>query len=237
MSSMTARAACGGRHDGAGDRGDDVDGPTIGSLCTGYGGLDMAVLDVLGGRVAWHCETDPGASRILAAHHPGVPNLGDIRCGCPAARQHPDHDDSVLPGPCRWAGVQRPDVLAGGFPCQPWSAAGRRAGAEDARDLWPAVEHAVRVLRPGLVVLEQVDRFARLAAGAGRTVGDLAAVGYDARWTCLQAAEVGAPHRRLRWFCVAWPAADADVVGQPGRAAGAAGAADEFGAGSWPASA
>ncbi|WP_329614146.1 hypothetical protein OG244_13770 [Streptomyces brevispora] len=52
--------------------------PLIGSLCSGYGGLDLGVQSVLGGSLAWHAEVDPGASRILARHWPGVPNLGDI---------------------------------------------------------------------------------------------------------------------------------------------------------------
>jgi DNA (cytosine-5)-methyltransferase 1 len=192
--------------------------PLVGSLCSGYGGLDLAVLEVLAGRIAWHCESDRAAARVLAEHWPDVPNHGDIRCQCPAAREHPDWRPGGPDGPgCRWAGVERVDVLAAGFPCQPWSGAGARLGTEDPRDLWPAVHHAVRVLRPRLVVLENVARFAGLAAGAGRTVGDLAALGYDARWLCLQASDVGAPHRRLRWFAVAWPAPDPDADRLPGR--------------------
>ena len=74
-------------------------GPSIGSLCSGYGGLDLAVQQVLGGTVAWHAETDPGASRILARHWPHAPNLGDITT-------------------IDWGDVPRVCVLTAGFPCQ-----------------------------------------------------------------------------------------------------------------------
>ncbi|WLQ67614.1 DNA cytosine methyltransferase [Streptomyces glycanivorans] len=73
--------------------------PLIGSLCSGYGGLDLGVQSVLGGSLAWHAEVDPGASRILARHWPGVPNLGDITAV----------DWSTVPPVC---------VLTAGFPCQ-----------------------------------------------------------------------------------------------------------------------
>ncbi|WRZ06906.1 DNA cytosine methyltransferase [Streptomyces sp. NBC_00385] len=73
--------------------------PLIGSLCSGYGGLDLGVQSVLGGSLAWHAEVDPGASRILARHWPGVPNLGDITT-------------------VDWSNIPRVCVLTAGFPCQ-----------------------------------------------------------------------------------------------------------------------
>ena len=73
--------------------------PMIGSLCSGYGGLDLGVQSALGGTLAWHAEVNPDASRILARHWPGVPNLGDITTT----------DWSLVPGVC---------VLTAGFPCQ-----------------------------------------------------------------------------------------------------------------------
>ncbi len=165
-----------------------MDGPSIGSLCTGYGGLDTAVRAVLGGRVVWHAETDPDAVRVLEHHHPGTLNLGDITA-------------------VDWAAVERPDILTAGFPCQGWSDAGLRLGVADARDLWPAVAAAVRALRPGLVVLENVRGFVR--RGVGRTYDDLAGLGYDFRGVCVPASEAGAPHRRERWFAVAYRSGDA----------------------------
>ncbi|MEV7600472.1 DNA cytosine methyltransferase [Kitasatospora sp. NPDC089797] len=84
-------------------------GPVIGSLCSGYGGLDMAVQSVLGGELAWVADPDPGAAAILAHHHPHTPNLGDITA-------------------VNWAEVRPVDVLTAGFPCQSVSLAGKGAG-------------------------------------------------------------------------------------------------------------
>jgi DNA (cytosine-5)-methyltransferase 1 len=77
-------------------------GPRIGSLCTGYGGLDLAVELVLGGQLAWYAETDRHAQTVLARRWPDVPNLGDIRT-------------------VDWASVEPVDVLTAGFPCQDYS--------------------------------------------------------------------------------------------------------------------
>ncbi|WP_327660472.1 MULTISPECIES: DNA cytosine methyltransferase [unclassified Streptomyces] len=74
-------------------------GPLIGSLCSGYGGLDLGVQAVLGGAFAWHAEIDPGPARILSRHWPTVPNLGDITA-------------------VNWAGIPEVCVLTAGFPCQ-----------------------------------------------------------------------------------------------------------------------
>lgn len=158
----------------------------VGSLCSGYGGLDLAVHEVFGGQPVWFADPDPAAGRILARHWPGVPNHGDITA-------------------VDWTRVEPVDVLTAGFPCQPWSAAGRQRGTDDPRHLWPAVATAVRVLRPGVVVLENVSGFA--VRGAPAVLADLAGLGYDARWLRLPASHIGAPHRRERWFALAWPAA------------------------------
>lgn len=164
----------------------DLAGPRIGSLFSGYGGLDLAVTAVLGGRVVWHVETEPAAARCLAHHHPTVPNHGDITA-------------------VDFTRVGAVDVLTGGFPCQDISSAGRQAGlAEGTRSgLWNELVDAVRVLRPGLIVLENVA--AILRRGIDTVASDLAACGYDLRWICLRASDVGACHRRDRWFAVAHP--------------------------------
>lgn len=158
-------------------------GLRIGSLCSGYGGLDQAVQAVLGGTVVWHSETDPAASAVLATHYPGVPNHGDLTA-------------------TDWSSATPVGVLTAGWPCQPFSTAGKRRGREDERAIWPAVARAVRDLRPRLVCLENVA--AVIPAGElARAVGDLAALGYDAAWRCLRASDAGAPHRRNRVFVIA----------------------------------
>jgi len=199
---------------GAGAR---PDGPRIGSLCSGYGGLDMAVQAVFGGTVAWHAQYDPDdkyqyAAQILDLHWPDIPNHGDITA-------------------IDWGQAEPVDILTAGFPCQDVSLAGLRAGIADGTrsGLWLHVARAIKALRPRLVVIENVrgllsqkaDRGlgadapdmdpatgARLVLRAlGAVLGDLADLGFDAEWAVVQAAEVGAPHQRERVFLLAWPAA------------------------------
>ncbi|WP_329025309.1 DNA cytosine methyltransferase [Streptomyces sp. NBC_01423] len=164
------------------------------SLCTGSGALDLAVEAVTGLSTVAVAERDPAASRLLATRMPHTVNLGDITA-------------------VDWTGVAasmpRPASLTAGFPCQDISNAGPRGGiAGDRSGLWKTVAHAIRVLRPRLVFLENVA--AIRSRGLDVVAADLAQVGYDARWMCLRAGdpEIGAPHRRDRWFAVAYPAAE-----------------------------
>jgi DNA (cytosine-5)-methyltransferase 1 len=146
----------------------------VAELCAGYGGLFMS-LQLAGWPVelVWYAENDPDASAVLAAHHPGLPNLGDITA-------------------VDWSAAGPVDVLAAGYPCTDLSNAGKRAGIEGENSgIWRNVADAVRDLRPRLVLLENVS--AHLARGFGRVLGDLAGLGYDAQWTCLRASDVGAP--------------------------------------------
>ncbi|WP_189062275.1 DNA cytosine methyltransferase, partial [Longimycelium tulufanense] len=163
-----------------------------GSLFSGCGGLDLAIAEVLGAEPSWHCDNDPAAAKVLANRWPDVPNLDDITT-------------------VDWDQVEPVDVLTAGYPCQPFSVAGKRKGTTDERYLWPEVARALRGLRPSLVVLENVA--GHVVRGFGDVVGDLAALGYDAQWTCLRASDIGAPHRRDRLFLVA---ADADSSGRVG---------------------
>lgn len=154
----------------------------IGSLCSGYGGLERGVQSVLGGTVAWHVEYDDAPSRILAHHWPGVPNHGDVNL-------------------TDWHTVEPIDVLTAGYPCQPFSHAGKRKGTDDPRHLWPGVARAVSVLRPRLVVLENVR--GHVSLGFDAVLGDLAGLGYDATWGVVRASDAGAPHGRARLFIAA----------------------------------
>ncbi|MGW2604238.1 DNA cytosine methyltransferase [Streptomyces mirabilis] len=168
--------------------------PRLLALCAGYGGLETAIRTGIGGQVAAFAENDPHASRVFAAHHPGVPNLGDIT----AVDWHEVRN------------LYAPEWVAAGFPCRNISNAGRRDGIHGQWSrVWKNVAQAVGVLRPRLVFLENVA--ALRSRGLDVVAQDLAALGYDARWTCLRAGdpEIGAPHPRDRWFAIAHPA-DAD---------------------------
>lgn len=151
----------------------------IGSLFSGYGGLDQAAEAFYGAQTAWVSDIDPGACKVLAHRYPGVPNLGDITR-------------------INWADVEPVDILTGGYPCQPFSKSGKRKGTKDERHLWPYVREAIRYLRPRVTVLENVAGHRSL--GFDRVLGDMAEDGLDVRWTSLRAADVGAPHNRERVF-------------------------------------
>jgi DNA (cytosine-5)-methyltransferase 1 len=205
---------------------------TIGSLFTGYGGLDMAVLSVFpSAQLAWVAEHEPAteqspkprdaAAHLLAHRHPGTPNLGDV-------------------AGVDWRTILRVDVLTGGFPCQDLSHAGRRAGLSPGTrsGLWTRMADAIDHLRPALVLVENVRGFLSAAADSdlescpwclgdagdgepplralGAVLGDLADLGYDAAWHGLRASDVGATHQRFRVFVLAWPA-DSDSVRRDGR--------------------
>jgi DNA-cytosine methyltransferase len=156
---------------------------TVGSLFSGIGGFDLG-LERAGMKVIWQSEIDEFASKVLKKHWPDVPNLGDIT-------------------KVDWTNIERPDVICGGYPCQPFSTAGKRGGANDPRHLWPAMHNAICVLRPRYALMENVR--GHLSLGFGRVLGDLAEIGYDAEWQVIPAAAVGAPHKRDRVFIVAYP--------------------------------
>ena len=193
------------------------------------GGLDLAVQSVFpGSTVAWHCEFDKAPSAILAHHYPNIPNLGDVT-------------------KVDWEQVEPVDIITGGSPCQDLSTAGKRAGMTEGTrsNLWVNMREAIAIIKPRLVVWENVQ--GALSAEAysssdmepgqgllggggghlralGRVLGDLAEIGYDARWATLRASEVGAPHHRSRVFLVAYPADTGCVGSQAARWGGGYGA-------------
>lgn len=175
----------------------------IGSLCSGYRGLDMAVEQVLGTTTAWVSDIDPGANKILAHHWPTVPNLGDLTTA-------------------RWEDVEPVDIVCGGYPCQPFSLAGKRKGTADDRHIWPSIATALRVLRPRIAFFENVAGHLRL--GFDTVLADLAALGFDAEWCTVRASEAGAPHPRRRLFLLA-VAQDADGAARDQRRLAAPGEA------------
>lgn len=171
------------------------------ALCSGIGGLELAVEAVFGGTLAWHAEHDQAPASIHERHWPGVPNIGDLTA-------------------VDWGTFEPVDLICAGYPCQPFSSAGARRGVADDRHLWPYVAEAVRSLRPRWVVLENVA--GHLSLGFGRVLGDLAEAGYDTEWCSVRASDVGAPHGRLRVFVVAADTrgGDAQRRGRPSHMAG-----------------
>lgn len=202
--------------------------PRVGSLCSGYEGLGMALTALLGGSLAWVADNEPSAAAVLEARHPGVPNLGDITT-------------------VDFNTIERVNILTAGFPCQDVSCAGTQLGlVEGTRTgIWTHVARAIKEQRPDWVLLENVrgltsakanskswssagwkagatdcdlehcpgcmgDRPDRIMRALGAVLADLAEIGFDAEWESIPASEVGAPHKRERIFIVAWPAADAD---------------------------
>jgi DNA (cytosine-5)-methyltransferase 1 len=163
----------------------------IGSLCTGYGGLELAVTAVLDAEMAWYAEHDPHAAAVLAARWPGLRNLGDITA-------------------LDWADVPPVDLITAGWPCQDISYAGTGSGITKGTrsGLWHCIAVGLRQLRPRYVFLENVA--ALRSRGLGTVLGGLAALGYDTQWTCLRACDAGSCHRRDRIFILAHqPAAGA----------------------------
>lgn len=157
----------------------------IGSLCTGYGGLDMAVMTVFGGRLVWCADNDKHVAAVLDARYPDVPNLGDLTR-------------------LDWQMVESVDIIAAGFPCQDVSYNGRGAGIEkgERSGIWKNIVEGIRVLRPKLVIVENVPGLRR--HGLDRVLGDLAELGYYAVWASVRASAVGAPHRRERVFILGY---------------------------------
>jgi DNA (cytosine-5)-methyltransferase 1 len=171
------------------------------SLFSGIGGMDLG-LERAGMKVVYHSEIDPYACRVLKKHWPDVPNLGDVKL-------------------IKWKELDHVDVIAGGYPCQPFSTAGKRKGKEDPRHLWPYVFDAIRELRPRYALMENVR--GHLTLGFGDVLADLASCGYSAEWQIIPASSLGAPHRRDRLFFVAYPdrershrtEVNADEAGKP----------------------
>ena len=155
----------------------------IGSLCTGYGGLDMAVEAFFDAEMVWCAEIDKYASQLITTRF-DKPNLGDIK-------------------QIDWDTVEPIDILTAGYPCQPFSTAGQRKGTDDQRHIWPHIIKAISILRPSIIILENVR--GHLSLGFKDVLKDLAENGYDARWQIVRASDVGAPHQRARLFIIAYP--------------------------------
>lgn len=202
----------------------------VGSLFSGYGGLDLAVEEVFDARTVWFSEINEPVARVFSHHWPDAPNLGDITT-------------------INWNTAPPVDILCGGFPCQDVSTVGKMAGLKPGTrsGLWAHMAAAIDALQPEWVVIENVrgllsapairtipegdndeqrnhrdattsgatprgvepdswhlgETATRPLRAAGAVLGDLADLRYDAQWIGLPASTIGAPHPRYRVFILA----------------------------------
>ena len=159
-------------------------------LCAGYGGIELGLKRVLPAlRTVALCEIEAFACANLVAkmevgHMDPAPIWTDLKS---------------FP----WADFRdRVDILTGGYPSQPFSAAGNRLGKDDPRHLWPFIADGIRLLRPKLCFFENVD--GHISLGLREVVEELEELGYTTTWGIFSASEVGAPHRRKRVFILAY---------------------------------
>ena len=151
----------------------------------GIGGFSYAAHELVGGfETTQFVEIDPFCQKVLKKHFPKVPCHDDIKTFTANPGQY--------------------DVITGGFPCQDISIAGRREGITDQSrsGLFYELIRVIRLVRPKFVVMENVA--AILNNGLDIVLGELSEAGYDAEWSIISASSLGAPHRRSRWWCVAY---------------------------------
>ena len=151
------------------------------SLCSGYGGLDIAVEQFYGAQTAYYCEIEPACLEVLAGRFPTALNVGSL--------------EELK------TGTIKADIITAGYPCQPFSLAGKREGVFDDRHLWPTIRQVISNVRPARVILENVP--GHLTSGGAAVIRDLARMGYSVKWGTVRASEAGAPHQRKRLFIVA----------------------------------
>jgi len=168
---------------------------SVGSLCTGYGGLEMGLETVHGDiDLRFVSDIDKDVNTLLAHYHPDTPNLGDLTA-------------------VKWQDVEPVDVLCAGYPCQPFSTAGKRKGLEDERAIFEYIADAISVLRPRNILLENVA--GHLTLGGTAVIATLTKLGYNSRWGIVRASDTGAPHKRARLFIWAQTSDTTQRYGRP----------------------
>lgn len=158
-------------------------------LCAGYGGIELGLRNVVRGlRTVALCEIEAFAIANLVAkmesgHMDPAPIWPDLK-----TFPYAEFRDRV-------------DILTGGYPCQPFSAASQRKGQDDPRHLWPWIADGIASMRPRVCFFENVE--GHISLGLRDVIEDLGRLGYRATWGIFSAAEVGAPHQRKRVFILA----------------------------------
>jgi len=155
-----------------------------GSLFSGIGGFDLAA-EWMGWENVFHCEWNPFGQRVLKHYWPNAESFNDI-----TKTDFKKYANKI-------------DILTGGFPCQPYSSAGKRLGKEDERHLWPEMLRAIREISPSYVVGENVRGLTNWNGGMvfDEVCAELESYGYQVAPCIIPACGVGAPHRRERvWF-------------------------------------
>lgn len=158
-------------------------------LCAGYGGIELGLKRVLPTlRTVALCEIEAFAcANLVAKMETGLMDAAPIWT-----------DLKTFP----WAEFRdRVDILTGGYPCQPFSSAGKRLGGEDPRHLWPYISNGIRLLQPSVCFFENVE--GHISLGLREVIGDLESLGYRATFGIFSASECGAPHQRKRVFILA----------------------------------
>lgn len=159
------------------------------SLCAGYGGIDLglsrAIPDL---RTIAFSEIEAFAcANLVTKMEAGLLDCAPIWT-----------DLKTFPYEQFYGRV---DILSGGYPCQPFSACGKRAGADDPRHLWPFIADGIRLMRPKMCFFENVE--GHITLGLSSVISDLEELGYKVSWGVFSAAECGAPHQRKRVFILA----------------------------------
>jgi len=168
---------------------------THGSLFSGIGGFDLAA-EWCGWENVFHCEWNTFGQKVLKHHFPKSISYNDI-----TKTDFTIHRGNI-------------DIISGGFPCQPYSSAGKRLGKEDERHLWPEMLRAIREIQPSWVVGENVRGLTNWNGGLvfDEVQSDLEAEGYEVQPYVLPAASVNAPHRRDRVWFVAYNATNTNLL-------------------------